>query len=349
MDNLLMKQSLFLILIQTLIGCGSIHYDRTLEVRINEIREFKGFDNTPVAHSDSFRIKMYSRPNRVYNSYHPYQFLRDTARTEDLILLLNDENQFVRTYAFAALSRRKIDLFPLLLEHLSDSAKFYVAVNDYGYQASTADMMIQYVLDELTIGQKDSIQNLILSKYDNLEVTKNILLFHEPIPDHYECIKRIAKSGHQGKFALVALSRYQNSADLELIKEGFNLTDYYNGYKVFFMAIEEFNHKEFKEDLINYKSSINKGFNYQGYDYYFNALAKYSDPECLNVIREFVEFDDYQSDIYKLKSLRLLWRSLKKYNCPEYHPLIKQIESNFQTNEKLDYDDNHLIRNSWNY
>src|SRR6187455_3777402 len=35
---------------------------------------------------------------------HPYLFLRDTARSEDLVKLVSDENSYVKSYAFAALS-----------------------------------------------------------------------------------------------------------------------------------------------------------------------------------------------------------------------------------------------------
>lgn len=344
-----MKLISYFIILLFLASCDSDESEQILHKRLNEIKKFQEFDNTPVIYSDSFRIKIFSSPYQDYNPYHPYQFLRDTAQTEDLIKLLNDDNPFVRTYVFAALSKRKLDLFPILIEHLSDTTTFYTSEDDYGYLSSPADMMLQYISNELTIHQKDSIANLILSKYHNLKTTKEILLFHKPTPEHYKYIKEIAKSGHQEKFALVALSRYQKTDDLELIKAGFRMTDYYSGYKVFFMAIEEFNHQDFKDELIKYKSSINKGFDNQGHDYYFNALAKYHDPECLNVIAEFVNVENYRMEVYKMNNLRMLWRALKKYNFTEYQPLIKKIETRFSNKEDLEHDDNHLLRNPWNY
>lgn len=111
-----------------------------------------------------------------------HQFLRDTSLTEDLLKLVEHKHPFVRTYAFASLSQREVDLFPILILNLSDSTTFYTSEDDYGYAASPPDMMLQYLSDKLAVEQKDSVANLVITQYNNLETIKEILLFYKPKP-----------------------------------------------------------------------------------------------------------------------------------------------------------------------
>ena len=345
-----MKLMLKIFMLVSLISCVENEYQRALSDRLEEIRAFEAYNNTPVVYSDSFRISLYAYKNPSYNPYHPYQFLRDTAETEDLLRLLKDQHPFVKTYAFAALHHRGFDyLLPILMANLPDTTKFISYLDDYGYEVTPADVMLEYMDKDLSPLQKDSISTLILADFHHLRTLNEILLFHKPKPDHYKLVKRIAVNGSRGKFALIALARYERVEDIPLIQTGFERIDYFEGYKVFFMAIEAFNHPDFKNDLIAYQNKINKGWDNQGHDYYFNALAKYQDGECKKVIQEFIEVEEYKNETYKLNNLQMIRNALKKYYSDEYKTLLKTIESNFTDQKELEYDNNPFSRNAWNY
>jgi hypothetical protein len=330
-------------------SCVNEDYKRTLSHRLQEIKAFSEYDNTPVVYPDSFRVEIYSY-NKDFNPYHPYQFLRDSTKIEDLLTLVQDNNPFVRTYAFGALHYRGYEnLFSILIDNLCDTTRISTFTDDYGYVATPADIMLTYIAQDLSPIQKDSVSELIIRNYRHLRTLNEILLFHKPKPEHYGFIREIAKEGFTGKFALVALARYQRIDDIPLIMTGWNYNDYFSGYKVFFMAIEEFNHPDFLEGLLKYKNSINKGWDNQGYDYYFNALAKFKNEECTNAIQEFIEVEEYQSEAYKLDNLRMIRRALKKYYSEKYEMMLKDIDSRFTNKEELEYDDNHLNLNPWNY
>lgn len=336
-----------------LIACTQNEYNDKLSARLIEITKSERFDNTVVVYTDSFRIKLYNYYDNEkyhYDPYHPYQFLRDTAEIEDLVKLLSSDHPYIRTYSFAALSHRNYkDLFKNVLENLKDTTTISIFTDDYGYDTTPPDMMLQYIAEKLSTKEKDTIAQLILTKYNHLRTINEILLFHKPIPKDYLTIKTIVQESRTGKFGIVALARYQKSEDIEFIKSGFKNTDYYSGYKVFFMAIEAFPHWTFKQELIEYKKTINKGYDMTGLDYYFNALAKYQDDNCTQVIKEFVEHKEYESETYKDYNLAMIYKSLKKYYSPTYEPLIKQIEDNISDKNMLEWDDNHLKYNSWNY
>lgn len=331
------------------VSCKS-DYDDKLSSRINEIKNLSDFDNTVVVYSDSFRIRLYNHNAEYpFDSYHPYQYFRDTVKTEDLLKLLKSEHPYVRIYAFAALNQRDYDLFQTVLDNLNDTTSISSFTDDYGYDTTPPDMILQYIAEKLNTKQKDTIAKLILTEYNHLNTINEILLFHKPIQNDYLTIKSIAMKGLTGKFGLVALSRYQKIEDIELINSGFKNTDYYSGYKVFFMAIEDFSHQAFKQGLIDYKKEINKGYDMSGLDYYFNALAKYHDDECTEIIKEFIEQKEYESEAYRDYNLGMIYKSLKKYYSPTYQPLIKQIEDNVTEKEMLERDENHFKYIPWNY
>ena len=332
------------------ISCSNNEYREKLNLRLTEIETLTMYDNTVVVYPDSFRAEIYGSFDESFNTYNPYQFLRDSAKTSDLEKLLTSEHPYVRTYAFAALSFRNYrDVFEIVLNNLKDDTKIQCFTDDYGFESTVADMMIEYSVDKFDIGQKEMLAHLILTKYNHLNTLNEILLFHKPNESDYTQIKEIVRKGYTGKFGIIALSRYQKTEDVDLIKAGFKMNDYYSGYKVFFMAIENYTNESFIRDLINYKKQINKGYDMSGLDYYFNALAKFHNKNCIEVIKEFVYQNEYESESYKSNSLSMIYSALKKYYIPEYDSMLKFIETNVDKNELDFFGYNHLDKNAWNY
>jgi hypothetical protein len=106
---------------------------------------------------------------RLVSGPHPYLFLRDTARLEDLKNLMMQESSYIRTYAFAALSFRKCDnLFPIIVDNLDDSNQMLVFTGDVGMNAYPADLMLEYEGYRLSKNEKKKIKKLIRTRYKYL-------------------------------------------------------------------------------------------------------------------------------------------------------------------------------------
>lgn len=102
-------------------------------------------------------------------NYHPYLFLRDTAKIEDLRKLVTDENPILKTYAFGALVRRTHEgLFPVILSNLDDQRKFMQMTGHVGSLVYPADLMISYAKEYLSPEQKTELSRLIKSRYPHL-------------------------------------------------------------------------------------------------------------------------------------------------------------------------------------
>ncbi|NBW38612.1 MAG: hypothetical protein EBR30_27055, partial [Cytophagia bacterium] len=156
----------------------------------------------------------------------PYLFLRDTAKTEDIKALLRSDHPYIRIYAFAALAHRKYNgLFEIVLNNLNDTTRITQMTSDYGYDVSPADMMLAYSIRGFTAEQKDSLKQLILTRYNHLNSLEEILFFHAPSPQDYPFVKAIVNKDSKNKFGLVALSKYCNPNDIKIISTGFNLDE----------------------------------------------------------------------------------------------------------------------------
>jgi hypothetical protein len=99
---------------------------------------------------------------------HPYLFLRDSATLDDLKSLLVSDHIYVRTYAFGALSYRKLGLFEIIVDNLKDTTLINQTTQDSRYEVYPADLMIQYQVGTLSKKQKAILKDLILTKYKHL-------------------------------------------------------------------------------------------------------------------------------------------------------------------------------------
>jgi hypothetical protein len=101
---------------------------------------------------------------------HPYFFLRDTARVEDLKQLLVNDHPYVKTYAFGALANKKVgDLYNVILDNLSDTTQIDQMTADFGYDVCPADLMICYFSETLSVDQKKHLQELLETKFQHLK------------------------------------------------------------------------------------------------------------------------------------------------------------------------------------
>lgn len=133
---------------------------------------------TYVAISDSQSKYPAISPNewKLIRGRHPYLFLRDSAKTDDLRSLLKSDHTFIKSYAFGALSFRKEDgLFEVVIDNLSDTRSIKQFTGDYGFEVHPADLMIQYQLSNFSKNQKETLRKLISTKFKHLERALELL------------------------------------------------------------------------------------------------------------------------------------------------------------------------------
>lgn len=292
---------------------------------------------------------------KLMRGRHPYLFLRDTAKTEDLRTLLTSNHPFIRAYAVGALAYRKyVGLFKVVVDNLGDTTQILQYTSDFGYTVYPADLMLWYTVEEFSREQKDILKTLILTQHTHLNTLDEILLFHKPVPADYPYIRQIAERDTLSEFAIVALSAYKNPGDVELIRRGLKNDQYYAGYKIIFIAAENYPHEAFKKDLIARKTEINMDYDMHGLKYYFNALAAFHDKKCLAILEEFVNQPvdkDKRNKTATSRStnLRLIQQALRKHYVKMFDGLIKKIDLlALQTNSEELYF--HQLEDSpWNY
>lgn len=106
---------------------------------------------------------------RLVRGPHPYLFLRDTAKTEDLKTLLTSDHAYIRTYAFGALAYRKYgNLFDTVVNNLKDMTTITQFTDDELTDVYPVDLMIRYNIANFSQMQKDKLKELISTKYSHL-------------------------------------------------------------------------------------------------------------------------------------------------------------------------------------
>ncbi len=285
---------------------------------------------------------------------HPYLFLRDSARLEDLMELVKSDHAYIRVYSFAALVHRKAgNLYQMVVNNLGDTTKIEQFTSDYGYTVYPADLMLWYTAADFSTAQKDALKEMMLTKHSHLTSLEEILLFLKPTPERYPYVRQIAIKGAFGDAALIALARYKKPEDIELIRTGFKETGYYSGHKIFFIAIESFPDDAFKNDLISSKREIMMNYDMSGYKYYFKALAAYRDQDCVKVFEELVnqphDENVHRSSENRIGNLMLMLNALKGSDNKMYRHLINKIEGEISkgTPSETYYDDE--LKSVWDY
>ncbi len=195
--------------------CSRDNYEDILSIRLEEIEKLELYDNSFVVYSEAdgygstfprwksdldyyqddmvidgvgkmYRAIVDSKGKEPVNSprdwqlipwTHPYFFLRDTAKVEDLRKLLINEHPYIRTYAFAALASKDVDgLYEVILDNLADTTRITQMTSDYGFDVRPADLMISYELDYLTKEERTELQQLIETKYNYLAYANKLLV-----------------------------------------------------------------------------------------------------------------------------------------------------------------------------
>jgi len=273
--------------------------------------------------------------------------LRKTATDSELIDLTNHENSVVRCYSFQALTARKnVDIFPILLKHMNDTSKIETffgcimssqLVGDYFINVVTPGYIDNDVY-KLSDKQKAIIDSILIFDKSILLENKNTLLSNlKPEPQYYNRIREIVKT-EKIPVAFLALARFQNSNDIEIIKSLFGREDseYYAVY-----SVREFPDKSFYPVLVNLfeKEWKKKLYDYPLWRILYQALAQYP----LKKTYELFERTTKTNDSFRYQTLgKYLKIAITKYPNPMFEPLKEKIKldefnSNNMENE-IDYE-----------
>ncbi len=314
------RQTLYIIFIlTTFASCKNDpygHLDKRLLLKVQEISQLGNYKTGPYEFGD---------PDKK-NLKHPYFYLRDSSKIEDLRLLTNYPNELVRIYSFRVLAEKKdTAIFSIIINHLSDTLKVEVWDYDYGWNSTVADQMINLGLRRLDSISRDSLRDLVFLKHNYLNSTAAILYNLKPIEKYYQTTKKLAEQNFD-ESAYIALASYQKQADIPLIKKGFKNFNIYRGE--IFKAIELYPDTAFLPFIFDYyKTRVKENMDaMDDFKYYYKALAKYQRPDCLTILDDMKQRKYYSSEGYWNSNQVNIFEALHKYKCPLYDKLYGELK-----------------------
>ncbi len=277
-----------------------------------------------------------------------FEKLKNKATADELILLTDYKNAVVKCYAFHALTLRKnIDIFPILLRHINDTATVETFSGCIMSSESVGDFFLNLVTPQyidlnaykLTKSQRSIVDSVLLFS-KTIRVGKKYELLREikPNPKYYNRIREIAIV-EKSPVAVLALARFKNIKDAELIEKLFKKeeTEYYGIYSV----------REFPDPLFYplLKKTFEKEWKKQLYDYpkwrmLYQALAKYPSEDTYKMFEQTA----LSKDEFRYQTLgQYVLVAIQKYPNKKFEPLKAKIKlDEFHQNEmkeEIGYED----------
>jgi hypothetical protein len=259
-----------------------------------------------------------------------YEKLKKDATNTELLTLTDNHNAVVRCYAFQALATKKeIDVFPVVLKHLSDTSTIETFFGCIVSSQTVGDYFVEVVTPEyidldaykLTARQRTTIDSALLFDKSIRISAKYILLSKpKPNPNFYHRIREIAVT-ENSPVAILALSRFQNENDIGIIKTLFENenTEYYAAY-----SAREFPNNLFYPYLtkIFEKEWSEKYYDYPKWRILYQALAKYPTSQTYQLFERTTK----TTDDFRYQTLgKYLTIAITKYPNKIFEPLKERI------------------------
>jgi len=256
------------------------------------------------------------------SQYATYKKLCKLATSKELITLTDYTNETVRCYAFQCLADKgNANLFPILLKHLSDNKSVTTFCGCIESSTLVGDYFVQIATPKLNSKQKEILDSIIIFKNGiNLNSKQELLSKILPTPKYHNRIRQIAKN-EKNEIAALALARYKDPNDINIIKQFFNKekTEYYAIY-----AAKEFPNSSFYPLLekIFIREWKKENYDYPKWRILYQALAKYPNKKTF----EFFKLTTETKDSFRYQTLcTYLKIALRKYPNKIYEPLKKKI------------------------
>lgn len=280
---------------------------------------------------------------RKPQQYENFEQLKKNSSIEELIMLTNHPNGVVRCYSFWALaSNKKVDLFSIVKNHLTDDQIIYTQFGCSGSEEKVGDFFISTVtpkyidtevkkLDEKELKTLDS---LLIYKKNNLYSRFSAIENAEPNELLYPRIRELVTKFHN-QSALVTLSKYKKENDIKLIlKNKGNDNSYFSTYK----AIQNFPDPKFFPLLENNLNQTldNDHFNYDWKELY-KAIATYKNTEALKLLT--IPFTKVKHQNIKKYHIGFVYDAILLNECSLYDDLLWKIweEENILTVQGFKY------------
>jgi hypothetical protein len=323
-----------ILILTTYIGCKNDPYKNLNERLLLKVEEISKLDSYQII------LNEYGNTNKK-NLNHPYFYLLDSTKIEDLRLLTNYPVKLVRIYSLKALVEKKdASVFSVIISHLTDTSKVKVRDWDLIGSSTVADQMINLGLWRLDSTSRDSLRDLVFLKHNYLKSTTAILYNLKPIEEYYETTKKLAEKNYD-ESAYIALASYKRKVDIPLIIKGFKDFNIYRGEM--FKAVELFPDTAFLPILFDYhRTHVKENITIMNeYKYFYKALAKYQRSDCLEILNDMKQRKYFSSEDCWNSNKKDILVALHKYNCPHFENLYKELENEIPENysEYLDQPD----------
>jgi hypothetical protein len=257
-----------------------------------------------------------------------YVALRSMATDAELLALTSDTNTVVRCYAFQALvERNTIDLFPVALRHLSDTAAVHTLYGCLGGSQKVGDFMLgkisprrsqdgNYVMSR---SQWTIIDSLLLYENDNrLEARERLLITMKPLKEYYIPVRRLVTEEYN-KTAIVALSKYRKQQDIFLIKELLNDA---NSQELGFGAVTNFPDRSFYPFLEKALKDKIENSRDDGLQELYYAIVQYKDEASRQLLKYALSEAKDMQYIYHSDCLS---QALREYPAKIYEGIVKPV------------------------
>jgi hypothetical protein len=257
-----------------------------------------------------------------------YVALRSMATDKELLALTSDTNTVVRCYAFQALvERNTIDLFPVVLRHLSDTAAVHTLYGCLGGSQKVGDFILGKISARssqdgyyvMNMSQRNIVDSLLLYENDNrLEAREKLLIKMEPLKKYYIPVRRLVTEGCN-KTAIVALSKYREQQDIHLIKE---LLKDPNSQELGFGAVTNFPHRSFYPFLEKALKDKIENSREGGLQELYYALVQYKDQASKQLLKYALSEAKDMQYVYHSDCLS---QALREYPAKIYEGIVKPI------------------------
>jgi len=222
--------------------------------------------------------------------------LLNVASKEELITLTNHPNGVVRCYSFWALSHKpNVNLLPILINHISDTANVQTLFGDEGGREKAGDFMIDVATPDyvdLACSKLDSTQlarldSILIYTPNDLNAKANAIRMAQPTDKLYSRFRELVIKDHN-QSALVTLAKYRKQQDVSLILENREGGEPANeGYFYTYQAISQFPSPDFMPLLKrNLQNTYEESHHYSNeWAELYQAIAAYRNPEAVELLK----------------------------------------------------------------
>jgi hypothetical protein len=242
-----------------------------------------------------------------------YKGMRRIAGPGELIALTDHHSPMVRCYAFMALAfRGDVDLFPIVLAHLSDTETVHTLICDRGSYERVGDIMIETAVSHRFVGKSRQLDSLQRAQLDSvlvfvpneLDAREEVLVRIKPHDNWYTRIREMVIREHHGG-ALIALAKYRRPQDIALILS-FLDSEYPHSdiapwpvlpddscRRYAYRAIEQFPHEDFLPELARRllrRPSRDRHCYFENRPW-LSAVAAFENVEAANILTQYCRPD----------------------------------------------------------